>query len=103
MNSSLHEYLAFSDNPRHHIRFFNRGSDHLIQRSERNNSGITVTELTGSNVVSIAEHVVMTNLILVRNFVPAHEQIQRGERNVAAVAKDEYVLENESRRDRCSV
>ena len=36
----------------------------------------------------------MTILILVRNFVPAHEQIQSGGWNVAAVAKDEYDLEN---------
>ena len=36
----------------------------------------------------------MTILVLVRNFVPAHEQIERGDWNVAAVAKDEYDLEN---------
>lgn len=36
----------------------------------------------------------MTILTLVRNFVPAHEQIERGEWNVAAVAKNEYDLEN---------
>ena len=38
--------------------------------------------------------VVMTILALVRNFVPAHEQVVSGEWNVAAVAKDEYDLEN---------
>ena len=53
-----------------------------------------MAEVTGSNVVSVAEHVVMTILNLVRNFVPAHEQIQAGEWNVAAAAKDEYDLEN---------
>lgn len=36
----------------------------------------------------------MTILVLVRNFVPAHEQIARGDWNVAAVAKNEYDLEN---------
>jgi formate dehydrogenase len=36
----------------------------------------------------------MTILILVRNFVPAHEQIRSGEWDVAAVAKNEYDLEN---------
>lgn len=36
----------------------------------------------------------MTILTLVRNFVPAHEQIEAGEWNVAAVAKNEYDLEN---------
>lgn len=30
-------------------------------------------QVTGSNVVSVAEHVVMSILLLVRNFVPAHE------------------------------
>jgi len=36
----------------------------------------------------------MTILLLVRNFVPAHEQIERGEWDVAAAAKNEYDLEN---------
>ena len=36
----------------------------------------------------------MTILALVRNFVPAHEQIASGDWNVAAVAKNEYDLEN---------
>jgi len=36
----------------------------------------------------------MTILTLVRNFVPAHEQIAKGEWNVAEVAKNEYDLEN---------
>ena len=36
----------------------------------------------------------MTILVLVRNFVPAHEQIQAGDWNVAAAAKNEYDLEN---------
>jgi formate dehydrogenase len=35
----------------------------------------------------------MTILVLVRNFVPAHEQIQAGEWDVAAAAKNEYDLE----------
>lgn len=71
------------------------GSDHVdLDAANKTNGGITVAEVTGSNVVSVAEHVVMTILILVRNFVPAHEQIERGDWNVAAVAKDEYDLEN---------
>ena len=53
-----------------------------------------MAEVTGSNVVSVAEHVIMTILVLVRNFVPAHEQIAAGDWNVAAVAKGEYDLEN---------
>ncbi|KAI7031870.1 Formate, partial [Hortaea werneckii] len=39
---------------------------------------------------------VMTILTLVRNFVPAHEQIARGDWNVAEVAKNEYDLEGKT-------
>lgn len=71
------------------------GSDHVdLNAANKTNGGITVAEVTGSNVVSVAEHVIMTILVLVRNFVPAHEQIARGDWNVAAVAKGEYDLEN---------
>jgi len=71
------------------------GSDHVdLNAANQTNGGVTVAEVTGSNVVSVAEHVVMTILVLVRNFVPAHEQIEAGEWNVAAVAKNEYDLEN---------
>ncbi|KAK6004276.1 hypothetical protein QM012_009126 [Aureobasidium pullulans] len=71
------------------------GSDHVdLDAANKTNGGITVAEVTGSNVVSVAEHVVMTMLVLVRNFVPAHEQIASGDWNVAAVAKNEYDLEN---------
>jgi formate dehydrogenase len=70
------------------------GSDHVdLNAANKTNGGITVAEVTGSNVVSVAEHVVMTTLVLVRNFVPAHEQIARGDWNVAEVAKNEYDLE----------
>jgi len=71
------------------------GSDHVdLNAANKTNGGITVAEVTGSNVVSVAEHVIMTILTLVRNFVPAHEQIKAGEWNVAAVAKNEYDLED---------
>lgn len=71
------------------------GSDHVdLDAANKTNGGITVAEVTGSNVVSVAEHVVMTMLVLVRNFVPAHEQVAAGDWNVAAVAKNEYDLEN---------
>jgi len=70
------------------------GSDHVdLDAANKTNGGVTVAEVTGSNVVSVAEHVVMTILVLVRNFVPAHEQIVRGDWDVAAAAKDEYDLE----------
>jgi formate dehydrogenase len=71
------------------------GSDHVdLNAANKTNGGITVAEVTGSNVVSVAEHVVMTILVLVRNFVPAHEQVASGDWNVAAVAKNEYDLED---------
>ncbi|KAF8248809.1 formate dehydrogenase [Wilcoxina mikolae CBS 423.85] len=71
------------------------GSDHVdLNAANKTNGGITVAEVTGSNVVSVAEHVLMTILTLVRNFVPAHEQIIAGDWDVAAVAKDSYDLEN---------
>merc|ERR1712000_795135 len=70
------------------------GSDHVdLNAANTTNGGITVAEVTGSNVVSVAEHVVMTILVLIRNFVPAHEQIERGDWDVAAAAKQEYDLE----------
>lgn len=70
------------------------GSDHVdLDAANKTNGGITVAEVTGSNVVSVAEHVIMTMLSLVRNFVPAHDQIRKGDWNVAAVAKNEYDLE----------
>jgi len=68
------------------------GSDH-VDLDAANKYNITVAEVTGSNVVSVAEHVIMTILVLVRNFVPAHEQVERGDWDVAAVAKNEYDLE----------
>ncbi|KAI0967430.1 putative formate dehydrogenase [Xylaria arbuscula] len=70
------------------------GSDHVdLNAANTTNGGVTVAEVTGSNVVSVAEHVVMTILLLVRNFVPAHEQIEAGDWNVAAAAKNEFDLE----------
>ncbi|PIL30593.1 hypothetical protein GSI_07294 [Ganoderma sinense ZZ0214-1] len=68
------------------------GSDHidLDAAVERD---IQVLEVTGSNVVSVAEHVVMNILLLVRNFVPAHEMIERGEWQVSDVARNAFDLE----------
>lgn len=71
------------------------GSDHVdLNAANETNGGITVAEVTGSNVVSVAEHVIMTILTLVRNYTPAHEMIEAGDWNVARVAKNEYDLEN---------
>ena len=70
------------------------GSDHVdLNAANKTNGGVTVAEVTGSNVVSVAEHVVMTILVLIRNFVPAHEMMERGDWDVAEAAKQEYDLE----------
>ncbi|WVR05794.1 hypothetical protein IAU60_002819 [Kwoniella sp. DSM 27419] len=68
------------------------GSDH-VDLDAANTKNITVAEVSGSNVVSVAEHVVMSILLLVRNFVPAHEQIVSDDWNVAEIARDAYDLE----------
>ncbi|PHH53666.1 Formate dehydrogenase [Ceratocystis fimbriata CBS 114723] len=70
------------------------GSDHVdLDAACTTNGGITVAEVTGSNVVSVAEHVLMTILVLIRNFTPAHDMVVRGEWDVAEAAKAEYDLE----------
>ena len=48
----------------------------------------------GSNVVSVAEHNVMLILTMLRNFLPAHEQIASGGWDVGAAAQKAYDLEN---------
>ena len=48
------------------------GSDH-VDLNAAAEKGLEVLEVSGSNVVSVAEHVVMSILLLVRNFIPAHE------------------------------
>jgi len=68
------------------------GSDH-VDLNAANERKITVAEVSGSNVVSVAEHVVLTILNLVRNYTPAHEQIVAGKWNVAAVARDSFDVE----------
>ncbi|PWZ02141.1 putative formate dehydrogenase [Testicularia cyperi] len=68
------------------------GSDH-VDLDVANQRNISVYEVTGSNVVSVAEHVLMTILVLVRNFVPANQQFLSGAWNVSEVARDTYDLE----------
>jgi len=69
------------------------GSDH-VDLDAAAKAGITVAEVTGCNVVSVAEHVVMQILALVRNFMPAYKQVINGEWNIAAIADKAYDLEN---------
>ncbi|CAA0828508.1 Formate dehydrogenase- mitochondrial [Striga hermonthica] len=71
------------------------GSDH-IDLPAAAAAGITVAEVTGSNVVSVAEDELMRILILVRNFLPGHHQVISGDWNVAAIAYRAYDLEGKT-------
>lgn len=68
------------------------GLDH-IDLNAANERKISVLEVTGSNVVSVAEHAVMTMLVLVRNYGPAHAQVATGQWDIAGAAKHSYDLE----------
>ncbi|KAJ3733506.1 NAD-dependent formate dehydrogenase [Lentinula guzmanii] len=68
------------------------GSDHIDLNAAVDHK-IQVLEVSGSNVVSVAEHVIMSILLLVRNFVPAHEMIERGDWHVSEIARNAFDLE----------
>jgi formate dehydrogenase len=68
------------------------GSDHIdLQAAAHNN--ITVAEVTGSNSISVAEHVVMMVLSLVRNYLPSHEYAVNGGWNIADCVARSYDVE----------
>ena len=71
------------------------GSDHfdLAAAAERN---ITVAEITGSNVVSVAEHVVMQILTLVRNYIPSYQEVIDRGWDIGKVAARSHDLEDKS-------
>lgn len=58
--------------------------------------GITVAEITGSNVVSVAEQVVMHILALVRNYIPAYKQVLDGRWDIAEIAANAHDLEGKT-------
>jgi formate dehydrogenase len=68
------------------------GSDHVDLQAaiER---GITVAEVTYCNSISVAEHVVMMILGLVRNYIPSYRQVVDGGWNIADCASRSYDLE----------
>lgn len=68
------------------------GSDH-VDLNAAAAAGLTVAEVTGSNVVSVAEDELMRILILVRNFLPGYHQVINGDWNVAGIAYRAYDLE----------
>jgi formate dehydrogenase len=69
------------------------GSDH-VDLNAANERKIAVTEVTGSNVQSVAEHAIMTMLVLIRNYTPSHEQARDGRWDIGDCAKYEYDLED---------
>ena len=68
------------------------GSDHVDLDAAIKN-GVTVTEITYSNSISVSEHVVMMILSLVRNYLPSHEWVKRGGWNIADCVQRSYDLE----------
>lgn len=68
------------------------GSDHVDLKAAAEH-GITVAEVTFSNSISVAEHVVMTALALVRNFVPSHAIADDGGWNIADCVERSYDIE----------
>src|SRR5258708_27726279 len=68
------------------------GSDHY-DLDAANEHKVTVAEVSFSNSRSVAEHIVMTALILVRNFVASHEAAKSGGWNIADCAARSYDLE----------
>ncbi|HEV3211837.1 MAG TPA: NAD-dependent formate dehydrogenase [Acidimicrobiales bacterium] len=68
------------------------GSDHVDLQAAIDR-GITVAEVTYSNSISVAEHVVMMILALVRNYIPSYGWIVRGGWNIADCAERSYDLE----------
>jgi formate dehydrogenase len=68
------------------------GSDHVDLHAAIQ-AGLTVTEVTYSNSISVSEHVVMMILSLVRNYVPSHDWVVRGGWNIADCVERSYDLE----------
>ncbi len=68
------------------------GSDHVDLKAA-NDRNITVAEVTFCNSISVAEHVVMMILSLVRNYLPSHDWARRGGWNIADCVERAYDLE----------
>ncbi|WP_327365981.1 NAD-dependent formate dehydrogenase [Streptomyces sp. NBC_01217] len=68
------------------------GSDH-VDLDAAIARGITVAEVTYCNSISVAEHVVMMTLSLVRNYLPSHQVVLDGGWNIADCVARSYDLE----------
>lgn len=68
------------------------GSDH-VDLDAALARDITVAEVTFSNSISVAEHVVMMMLSLVRNYLPSHQWVLDGGWNIADCVSRSYDIE----------
>jgi len=68
------------------------GSDH-VDLDAAISHGVTVAEVTYCNSISVAEHVVMMTLSLVRNYLPSHQVVLDGGWNIADCVARSYDLE----------
>jgi formate dehydrogenase len=68
------------------------GSDHVDLQVAREH-GITVAEVTYCNAISVAEHVLMMILGLVRNYIPSYQWVVKGGWNIADCVARSYDLE----------
>jgi formate dehydrogenase len=68
------------------------GSDHVDLQAAIDR-GLTVAEVTYCNSISVAEHVVMLILALVRNYIPSHQWVLDGGWNIADCVSRSYDLE----------
>jgi formate dehydrogenase len=68
------------------------GSDH-VDLEAACKRGMTVAEVTFCNSISVAEHVVMMILGLVRNYIPSYQQIVNGGWNIADCVQRAYDVE----------
>jgi formate dehydrogenase len=68
------------------------GSDHVDLQAAIERK-LTVAEVTYSNSISVAEHVVMMILALVRNYIPSYQWVIDGGWNIADCVSRSYDLE----------
>ncbi len=68
------------------------GSDH-VDLDAAIEHGVTVAEVTYCNSISVAEHVVMMILSLVRNYLPSHQTVLDGGWNIADCVSRSYDVE----------
>lgn len=71
------------------------GSDH-IDLAAAAARGITVAEITGSNVVSVAEHTIMQILTLVRDYFAGYREVVNGTWDIARAAQHAHDLEGKT-------